>query len=330
MNTQLAAAVGARRVERRNGVEGSLDGLARELITEHKHADALIGRPIRPDRLLHARDGIGLAEGSPLLGAPADLGALLHGVGEPLALGVLEHVGTLVVHDLYTQHVRIGAQKLVDDRQIRIPVVIGHAVGCIDDEYDVLAVDGNPTDCRRRRPLRTLFEEPLHLGAQLLIRRDQLALHTIRDRGILCTAGILPANCAEIAGQASELLPLLLERRAAAFELASELRRLAPNGIELFGERPGLAVEVLTALFQHHGTTDLGQHEQQDNRAKAATDAVEKREAEHLHRAAPAHYGKSFAGITKLPSLVRARYQNRWAASGSPCMGNNTLSIGTC
>ena len=118
-------------------------------------------------------------------------------------------------------------------------------------------------------------------------------------------------NGAEIAGQARELLPLLVERRAAAFELAGELGRLALNRIELLGECPDLAVEILTALFQHDGATDLGQHQQQDDRAKAATDAVEKRQAEHFDRAAPAHYGQSLAGMSKLPSLVRARCQKR-------------------
>src|ERR1700734_1133059 len=42
MDPHRAPAVRARLIERGNGVEGSLYGLARELITEHKHADALI------------------------------------------------------------------------------------------------------------------------------------------------------------------------------------------------------------------------------------------------------------------------------------------------
>src|SRR3984957_1033594 len=92
MDPYRAPAVRARLIERGNGVEGSLYGLACELITEHKHADALIGSPIGADRLLHARNGVGLAEGRPGLGTPADLGALLHGIREPLALGVLKHV----------------------------------------------------------------------------------------------------------------------------------------------------------------------------------------------------------------------------------------------
>src|ERR1700732_4657994 len=74
---------GARLVERGNGVQGGLYGLTRELVTEHEHADAFVGRPISADRFLHARDGIGLAECRPVFGAPADLRALLVRIREP-------------------------------------------------------------------------------------------------------------------------------------------------------------------------------------------------------------------------------------------------------
>ncbi len=185
---------------------------------------------------------------------------------------------------------RVESEQLTDDGEVRVPVVIGHAVGSIDDEDDVLAIHGNATDRRRERPACPLLEQALHLGAELLIGGDQLAFRFVRNRGLLAAAGVLPLDVRKVAGQAGKLLPLVLQGDLASLQLPVELVGLATQGIQLSREGAQLAVEILAALLQLHRLADLRQHEQQDDRPEAATDAVEKRQAEDFDLATTAHY----------------------------------------
>src|SRR5262249_26100505 len=73
----------------------------------------------------------------------------------------------------------------------------------------------------------------------------------------------------------------------------------------------------------------FGEHEQQDDRAEAAADAVEERQAEDLDLAALQLHGQSFEGMSRMPSVRRASCQKRCAAGRSPFMGSSTMSTGT-
>src|ERR1043165_9242091 len=76
------------------------------------------------------------------------------------------------------------------------------------------------------------------------------------------------------------------------------------------------------------GRADVAQHEQQHDGTQAASDAVEKRDAEDLGLAplvSSRHgYGQSFAGIRNAPPLRRDTTQNALAARGSPSIGGST------
>src|SRR2546430_356286 len=81
---------------------------------------------------------------------------------------------------------------------------------------------------------------------------------------------------------------------------------------------------------EHRGLADRGQHHQQDHGAETAADRVQEREGEDFEAAAPAHYGQSFEGMSRVPSVTCERCQKRCAACRSPSMGSSTQSIGTC
>ena len=84
-------------------------------------------------------------------------------------------------------------------------------------------------------------------------------------------------------------------------------------------------------LLERRGLAHLGEHEQQDDRAEAAADAVEKRQAEDLERAAARAASwpvRSTASSASRGSRMRAS-RRRSIAIGSPSIGNSTMLTGT-
>ncbi len=329
MDAHRAPTVVIELVQGADGVQRGLNGLAGELISHDEHADALVIGPVAAQRLFHAGNGIGLAESAPVLGAGADFRALLRRIGQPFAARSGEHVLALVIDDLQTLDRGIQAQDLIDDRQVQVPVIAGHARGGVDDEEDVFAVDGNPADGSGRRPARPALQEALHLGRQRLIRGHQLSLDDVGDGRVLLAGGILSLDVREITRQARELLLVQIQRCDPAVQLSVELLGFPADQLQLHLQRADLSLEVRLALLELDRLTDFREHQQQDDGSEAAADAVQEREAEYLDVTAAAHYGQSFDGIMSVPSVSRERCQNRCAACVSPFMGNRIVSIGT-
>src|SRR5262249_27007551 len=133
----------------------------------------------------------------------------------------------------------------------------------------------------------------------------------------------------EVAGEVRETHLFLLQLFEPALQLAVEQLRLAAYVLQLRVELLNLPVQVLAAFFDLDRLAVLRQHEQQDDRAETAANAVEEREAEHLDGATAQLHGQSFDGMSSVPCVKRESAQKRCAAGRSPFIGISTTSTGT-
>ncbi len=115
----------------------------------------------------------------------------------------------------------------------------------------------------------------------------------------------------EIAGETRNAAPRLLQLVDLALELAIELIGLAADFVELRFQQLQLAAQPRPAFFDLDRLTVFREHEQQNDRAEAATDAVEERQAEDLDGATRELHGQSFEGISNVPRVARVSCQ-KW------------------
>ncbi len=95
-----------------------------------------------------------------------------------------------------------------------------------------------------------------------------------------------------------------------ALELAIELIGFAADFVQLRFELLQLTAQPRATFLDLNRLAVFREHEQQDDRAEAAADAVEERQAEDLDRATRELHGQSFEGISNVPRVARVSIQN--------------------
>src|SRR5690606_14438574 len=245
-------------------------------------------------------------------------------VRDPLVAVALEEILALVVEDLDTLHRRVHLERLADLALHHVPRVLTHAARGVDDEIDVFAIDWNAADLvfvYRRAVIR---KEALHLLAELLLRLSKTARKLGSDLGVVLPVQHLRADTGELALQLRDLDLLEIDCIDDGRELASHPLRLAENVLELLLIADHQPVELRLRLLETDRLEDLRDHEQQNDRAEAARDGIEKRQVQCLDIASlTLFHGQSSAGASIEPPVLSARSQYAGAASGSPSIASS-------
>ena len=140
--------------------------------------------------------------------------------------------------------------------------------------------------------------------------------------GVLGRRRELPFQRGKVPLEPRDPLLRLGELLALAAQLAVEDRGLAADLEQLLLQLGDDLAQILLDLLEEHRLRRLREHEQQDDRAEAAADAVEDRQAEHVEIALLAlPHGQSLAGQKYDPRVLSASRQNALAARGSPSIG---------
>ena len=222
-----------------------------------------------------------------------------------------EHVPALVVHHLDALELRVDVQHLAELLLGVAPVLRLHRARSVDDEDDVLAVDRHARD---------------RLVVDLLAALAAAARASPRSSTARVVASV---SVSFFSASSSSVLALCLpstddrspRRRARRFcsSVSCSMRARSSRSSTIarprmsnssFSHLHDLLLEVLLRLLELDRLAELVQHQQQDDRAEAAADAVEERHAEGLGVAARAPlHGQSFAGLRKPPPVARARRQ---------------------
>ena len=301
----------ARAVDAIDRVDDFLDRRARELVADHVEADRVIACPERAHRGDDALGRARVRERLPVAEAVEDRLAPRRRVRDPLAAVLAEHVPALVVQDLDALELRVDVQHLAELLLGIAPVLRLHRARGVDHEDDVLAVDRDSRDRLVVDLLATAALDFARLVDQRLARVGERLVQLLQRVLLLGACLVLALDRRQVAAQPREALLLLGQLLDARAQLALEHHGHAANVEDLFLVFHDLRVEVLLRLLELDRLAELVQHEQQDDRAEAAADAVEERHAESLGVAARAalHDGQSFAGLRKPPPVERARRQ---------------------
>ncbi len=141
----------------------------------------------------------------------------------------------------------------------------------------------------------------------------------------------LAAERAQITAQPRDLALLLRELAPARGDLAGQHLRRASDLLEFLLQLDHPSLEFLAGLLEYDRLSDLGQHQQQDDRAEAAADRVQEGQAERLDVAAtePGLHGQSRAGLRKIPPVRRVSAQYAVGAIGSPSIGSRITFTAT-
>src|SRR5690606_34057224 len=140
----------------------------------------------------------------------------------------------------------------------------------------------------------------------------------------------LRADTGELALQLRDLDLLEIDFIDDGRELASHPLRLAENVLELLLIADHQPVELRLRLLETDRLEDLRDHEQQNDRAEAVRDGIEKRQVQCLDIASlTLFHGQSSAGASIEPPVLSARSQYAGAASGSPSIASSITLTGT-
>ena len=181
-----------------------------------------------------------------------------------------------------------------------------HAARRVDEENDVLAVDGNAADLVLvdRRPI--VGEQAPHLLGQGLPRRREAVLLGL-ERGILDGEHLRPdaleTRLQVLGGHLVDAHALGRRHFVAAHAIG-----LAEYFVELLLVLDDQAVEIALGLLEPAGLAYANQQKEQDHGAESAADRVEERHAEDLELAAASH-GQSSEGAIIEPPVRIARSQ---------------------
>ena len=269
-----------------------------EFVAEHVDADLLVRVPEGVDRVDDAVGRITVGEREPRAHRVDDGLTASGRIRNPAPGIVLEHVGTVVVQYLDALDLRIHVEHLGDLADRAPPVVLAHAAGRVDDEDHVLGVDRYARD-RVVFGLPVVRLQPDHLFAQALTHDGKRALVLELFR-LLLGEIVLAAYRLQLALQARQPHRRRGRLLAYRFEFAFEHGRLASDLEEFTLQERDQCLEILLRLLEDHRLVDLAQHQQQNDRAETAADAVEERQAEGFgitaaasHVTSPIRYGQS-------------------------------------
>ena len=131
-----------------------------------------------------------------------------------------------------------------------------------------------------------VLEQALHLGRERLMCGDELGLDDVGDGGLALARLELTANLRQVAGERGGLSLLGSQDLRAALQLAVEHFGFAAQFEQLTLQVENLLLEILFAALDDDGLTDVGEHQQQDDGAETAADAVEERQREDFELAA--------------------------------------------